>query len=140
MMIEQEHFFCARIEIHTHAVAHLLGIARDQKSQSIRAVLQYDLLLLTEGVSMGDLDLVEDVFAEFGSEVFFNKVAVKPGKPVVFARARKTLVFGLPDNPVSVSTNFDLLVRPAICRMMGNAVYQNQIVGARKLCTGVDMV
>lgn len=113
---------------------YLLGIARDQKAQLrelIQRGLQYDLLLLTGGVSMGDLDLVEDVFSEFDFEIFFNKVAVKPGKPVVFARAGKTLIFGLPGNPVSASTVFELLVRPAIRKMMGNAVYQNPIVSAR---------
>lgn len=113
---------------------HMLGIARDQKSQLaalIRSGLQYEVLLLTGGVSMGDLDLVEDVFAEFGFEIFFNKVAVKPGKPVVFARAGKTLVFGLPGNPVSASTIFELLVRPAIRKMMGSVVYQNPMVQAR---------
>lgn len=113
---------------------HMLGIARDQKNQLaalIRNGLQYDVLLLTGGVSMGDLDLVEDVFAEFGFEIFFNKVAVKPGKPVVFARAGNTLVFGLPGNPVSASTIFELLVRPAIRKMMGNAVNQNPMVQAR---------
>ena len=116
------------------AQPHMLGIARDQKSQLaalIRSGLQYEVLLLTGGVSMGDLDLVEDVFAEFGFEIFFNKVAVKPGKPVVFARAGKTLVFGLPGNPVSASTIFELLVRPAIRKMMGSVVYQNPMVQAR---------
>ncbi len=123
----------AQIE-NARARPHLLGIARDQKSrlrELIQQGLQYDLLLLTGGVSMGDLDLVEAVFAEFGFEIFFNKVAVKPGKPVVFARAGKTLIFGLPGNPVSASTVFELLVRPAIRKMMGHAVYQNSIVMAR---------
>lgn len=117
-----------------HAVPHLLGIARDQKSrlrELIQRGLQYDVLLLTGGVSMGDLDLVEDVFAEFGFEIFFNKVAVKPGKPVVFARTGRTLIFGLPGNPVSAATIFELLVRPALRKMMGKVVYQNQIVSAR---------
>ncbi len=116
------------------AQPHALGIARDQKSQLrelIQCGLQYDLLLLTGGVSMGDLDLVEDVFAEFGFEIFFNKVAVKPGKPVVFARSGKTMLFGLPGNPVSAATIFELLVRPAIRKMIGNSVYQNPIVTAR---------
>lgn len=116
------------------AQPYLLGIARDQKSQLrelIQRGLQYDVLLLTGGVSMGDLDLVENVFAEFGFEIFFNKVAVKPGKPVVFARAGKTLLFGLPGNPVSAATIFELLVRPAIRKMMGHVVYQNPIVKAR---------
>jgi molybdopterin molybdotransferase len=133
--IRNSNSYCLFAQIEdAHATPHVLGIARDQKSQLrelIQRGLQYDVLLLTGGVSMGDLDLVEDVFAELGFEIFFNKVAVKPGKPVVFARAGKTLVFGLPGNPVSAATIFELLVRPVIRKMMGHAIYQNQIVSAR---------
>ncbi len=112
----------------------LLGIARDQQRdlhEKITSGLQYDLLLLTGGVSMGDLDLVEEVFAQFGFEIFFNKVAVKPGKPVIFARSGQTLIFGLPGNPVSAATMFELLVRPAMRKMMGCAAYSNPIVRAQ---------
>lgn len=116
------------------ARAALLGVARDQHQQ-IRELLQrglaYDVVLLTGGVSMGDLDLVEDVFAELGVQVFFNQVAVKPGKPVVFAKLGEKLIFGLPGNPVSAATTFELLVRPALRKLMGFSVYQNQIVAAQ---------
>lgn len=116
------------------ARADLLGVARDQHQQ-IRELLHrglaYDVVLLTGGVSMGDLDLVEDVFAELGVQVFFNQVAVKPGKPVVFARLGEKLIFGLPGNPVSAATTFELLARPALRKLMGFSVYQNQIVAAQ---------
>jgi molybdopterin molybdotransferase len=110
----------------------LLGIAKDTKAhlrQSIAEGLQYDLFLATGGVSMGDLDLVEDVFAELGLEIFFEKIAMKPGKPVVMARsAGGGLIFGLPGNPVSATTVFEVLVRPVMRKMMGFPVYQNQMV------------
>lgn len=110
----------------------LLGIAKDKKSflrNHIAKGMKYDLFLVTGGVSMGDLDLVEDVFAEFGLNVFFNKVAMKPGKPVVMAKsARGGLIFGLPGNPVSATTVFEVLVRPVLRKMMGFPVYQNQMV------------
>ncbi len=116
------------------ARATLLGVARDQHEQ-IRELLQRgladDVVLLTGGVSMGDLDLVEEVFAELGVQIFFNQVAVKPGKPVVFARLGGKLIFGLPGNPVSAATTFELLVRPALRKLMGFPVYQNQIVTAQ---------
>jgi molybdopterin molybdotransferase len=109
----------------------LLGIAKDTKANlrhRLAEGLQYDLFLATGGVSMGDLDLVEEVFAEFGLEVFFDKIAMKPGKPVVMARsAQGGLVFGLPGNPVSASTVFEVLVRPVMRKMMGFPVYQNQM-------------
>ena len=112
----------------------MLGVARDQKQElrdKIAHGLKKDLLLLTGGVSMGDLDFVEEVFAQFGFEIFFNKVAVKPGKPVVFARAGETLIFGLPGNPVSAATMFELLVRPAMRKMMGFEVHANAVVRAQ---------
>ena len=110
----------------------LLGIANDTKESlhaGIDEGLQFDLFLATGGVSMGDLDLVEDVFAEFHLEVFFDKIAMKPGKPVVMARSpRGGLVLGLPGNPVSATTVFEVLVRPVMRKMMGFPVYQNQMV------------
>lgn len=110
----------------------LLGIAKDNKNtlrSRIAEGLQYDLFLATGGVSMGELDLVEEVFAEFGFEIFFEKIAMKPGKPVVMARsAHGSLVFGLPGNPVSATTVFEVLVRPVMRKMMGFPVYQNQMV------------
>jgi len=110
----------------------LLGIAKDTKTDLRNCIaegLQYDLFLATGGVSMGDLDLVEKVFAEFDLEVFFDKIAMKPGKPVVMARSSAgRLIFGLPGNPVSATTVFEVLVRPAMRKMMGFPVYQNQMV------------
>jgi molybdopterin molybdotransferase len=110
----------------------LLGIAKDTKASLrhfIAEGLQHDLFLATGGVSMGDLDLVEEVFGEFGLEVLFDKIAMKPGKPVVMARSVNAgLIFGLPGNPVSAATAFEVLVRPVMRKMMGFPVYQNQMV------------
>lgn len=107
-------------EMGAHSVA--LGLASDDiKSLSgkIARGLKYDVLLVSGGVSMGDFDLVEDVFSEQGVEIFYDKVNIKPGKPTVFGRVRQTLVFGLPGNPVSASTVFEVLVRPALRKLMG---------------------
>ncbi|MFQ5640717.1 MAG: gephyrin-like molybdotransferase Glp [bacterium] len=104
------------------AVPELLGIAPDDPKQlttKILSGLKKDVLLITGGVSMGDLDFVEDVFAELGVRIFFDKMNIKPGKPSVFGKRKKTLVFGLPGNPVSASTIFELIARPALRKMMG---------------------
>lgn len=110
----------------------LLGVAKDAKASLRHRIadgLHYDLFLATGGVSMGDLDLVEDVLAEFGLEVFFTQVAMKPGKPVVMARStRGGIIFGLPGNPISATTVFEVLVRPVLRKMMGFPVYQNQMI------------
>lgn len=78
-----------------------------------------DLLLTTGGVSAGDYDLVGDVLSALGCEVLFHRVAIRPAKPVLFARRGPTLVFGLPGNPVSTAVAYDLLVLPALRTLAG---------------------
>lgn len=119
-----------------------LGIARDVKDElraKIDAGLRCDLLLLSGGVSAGDLDLVPQVLQEAGVREVFHKVNVKPGKPVymgcgigdvengkrgqlnhhVSHLTSHIPVFGLPGNPVSALVCFELFVRTAIRRMLG---------------------
>ena len=81
--------------------------------------LAADVLVLSGGVSAGDLDLVPDTFRRCGVEKVFHKVRLKPGKPVWFGVLRRaggatTLVFGLPGNPASSLVCFELFVRPAV--------------------------
>ncbi len=100
----------------------VLGNARDSLDDlraKITAGLEADALILSGGVSMGKYDLVEPVLSEFAAEVIFDAVAIRPGKPVVFALCKGKPVFGLPGNPVSTMVTFDLFVRPAIDILSG---------------------
>lgn len=99
-----------------------LGIAPDAKPALERLVgegLESDVLLLSGGVSMGELDLVEGVLEGLGCERRVDSVAIKPGKPLVFAVHASGVVFGLPGNPASAQVCFWLFVRPALRRLMG---------------------
>lgn len=94
-----------------------LGNARDTRDDlhaKISTGLRSDALILSGGVSAGKYDLVEPVLRELGAEFLFDAVAIRPGKPVVFAVCQGKPVFGLPGNPVSTMVTFDLFVRPAI--------------------------
>jgi len=94
-----------------------LGIAKDTAEDlraRITAGIQADALILSGGVSAGKYDLVEPVLKEFGADTVFDAVAIRPGKPIVFALCQGKPVFGLPGNPVSTMVTFDLFVRPAI--------------------------
>jgi molybdopterin molybdotransferase len=94
-----------------------LGIARDNLEDlrtQLRRGLEHDILIVSGGVSMGKYDLVEQVFAEFGVEILFDKIAMKPGKPTVFGHTGRTYVFGLPGNPISTIVSFHMFVRPLI--------------------------
>ncbi|HZT59444.1 MAG TPA: gephyrin-like molybdotransferase Glp [Pyrinomonadaceae bacterium] len=86
------------------------------------AASRSDVLVLSGGVSMGRYDFTKDALRALGAEIFFERVALRPGKPTVFARLpnqRRTLVFGLPGNPVSVSVTFNLFARAALRAMQG---------------------
>src|SRR6185295_3057757 len=78
-----------------------------------------DALILSGGVSMGVYDFTKAALRELGAEIFFERVALRPGKPTVFARLGQTLIFGLPGNPVSVSVTFNLFARTALRAMQG---------------------
>jgi len=99
-----------------------LGIARDSRddlADRIGAGLQTDLLLSTGGVSIGDRDHVQEVLQDYGFALGFWKVAIKPGKPVLFGSIGRQAVFGLPGNPAAAAATFELFVRPALRRLAG---------------------
>jgi molybdopterin molybdotransferase len=116
-----------------------LGIARDERAhlrERIDIGLQADLLVLSGGVSMGDKDFVPSELAAAGVRQVFHKVNVKPGKPVWFGvlergSNQRTLVFGLPGNPVSSLVCFELFVRPALRLLMGISPADPIAVSAR---------
>jgi molybdopterin molybdotransferase len=106
-------FSLAGMVLKSGAVPVLLPSVQDDLGRLEEALDQsgpLELLLTTGGVSMGKYDFVRDLLFEHG-EVFFWKVAMKPGGPVLFGRWRERLVLGLPGNPVSCMVVFLLLGR-----------------------------
>lgn len=116
----------------------VVPIAKDEisnlRSEIRNAVKKADILVITGGVSVGKYDHTKTALTEVGAEIFFDKVRLKPGKPAVFARLGKMLVFGLPGNPVSAAVTFHLFVRKAILRMQG-ATQSNANGGTAVLAT-----
>jgi molybdopterin molybdotransferase len=84
-----------------------------------KALSSADVLVMSGGVSAGKYDLVEPVLKVMGTEIFFDAVAIRPGRPAVFARCRGVWIFGLPGNPASTIVTFELFVRPAIELLQG---------------------
>jgi molybdopterin molybdotransferase len=102
----------------------ILGNATDRienLSANIQLGLHEDVLVLSGGVSMGKYDLVEDVLKALGATFFFDAVAIRPGKPAVFAMTANDAkpIFGLPGNPISTMVTFELFVAPAIDILSG---------------------
>ncbi len=107
------------------AEPHIFPIIGDDlselRSQISQAARTADILITTGGVSVGKYDLTKPALRELGADIFFDKVALKPGKPTVFGKLKKTFIFGLPGNPVSAAVTFHLFVRLLIDRMMASA-------------------
>jgi molybdopterin molybdotransferase len=100
----------------------ILGNATDRVenlAENIQRGLQEDILVLSGGVSMGKYDLVEDVLKTLGAKFYFEAVAIRPGKPAVFAMRHAKPIFGLPGNPISTMVTFQLFVVPAIDLLSG---------------------
>jgi len=91
----------------------------DAHRSAIGSGLEADVLVTSGGVSVGELDLVRRVEAELGVEEVFWGVSMKPGKPVSFGVRDRTLVFGLPGNPVSALVGALLFVAPALRALQG---------------------
>lgn len=109
--------FCDRAGAAT-TVFQNVGDELEPLSKTIRSALrEHDVVVTTGGVSVGKYDLTKAAFAKVGAKIAFEKVALKPGKPTVFATRSKKLLFGLPGNPVSAAVTFHLFVRRAIMLM-----------------------
>ena len=89
--------------------------------EALETGFQADALVTSGGVSVGPHDLVRSVGRDLGVEEVLWGVAVKPGKPLWFGVRNRTLVFGLPGNPVSTLVCFELFVRPAVLALQGVA-------------------
>jgi molybdopterin molybdotransferase len=101
-----------------------LGIARDD-ADALRAIAAratgVDLLVTIGGASVGDRDLVQSVLGEIGLEVDFWKIAMKPGKPLMFGAFNGIPMIGLPGNPVSALVCAILYLRPALLALQGSS-------------------
>lgn len=104
------------------AIPHRLGVARDTVEslrEKFSEAIQYDLIITSGGVSVGDFDLVKNIMAEQG-QINFWRINMRPGKPVAFGHIHGVPLLGLPGNPVSAAVTFELFSRPVIRKMMGH--------------------
>ena len=86
--------------------------------RALRECSQADVIVTSGGVSVGDFDLVKEALARVG-QIHFWKVAIRPGKPLVFGEIAGKPLFGLPGNPVSSMVAFEVFVRPALDQIRG---------------------
>ena len=100
----------------------LLGTVKDSVP-SIRAAVRRaknaDVLVTSGGASVGEHDLVRKALEAEGIPLAFWKIAMRPGKPLMFARSKKQRIIGLPGNPVSALVCARVFIKPLLDRLLG---------------------
>ncbi|UOQ85314.1 molybdopterin molybdotransferase MoeA [Gracilibacillus salinarum] len=105
------------------AIPHYYGQLADDLESSIEkisAVLEeVDFLITTGGVSVGDFDLLPEIYQALEADVLFNKVAMRPGSVTTVSTTANKLLFGLSGNPSACYVGFELFTRPLIDHYLG---------------------
>ncbi len=121
------HFLLAALKELGFRDVRYLGIIPDDRETmmaKIREGLALDFLLVSGGVSMGDVDIVPDCLAACGVRQILHKIAVKPGKPIFAGESPAGgIVIGLPGNPVAVLVHFPMFIRPLLLKASGATEY-----------------
>lgn len=107
-----------------HAPDQMVAIA-----ECVEQLADFDVLVLTGGVSAGQFDFVPDALRQAGAEIVFHKVLQKPGKPLLFARRNNQLIFGLPGHPLACHFSFHRYVASAIRKMQGQDARRPVLTG-----------
>jgi len=85
----------------------------------IATLKNYDAVMTTGGISMGDADFLEEAFVANGLEVLFHGVNVKPGRPTMMGKMGQTFVMAMPGNPMTALLNIFLLSVPILRKLQG---------------------
>jgi molybdopterin molybdotransferase len=111
-----------------------MGVVRDDpallEAAFAKAALQADAIITSGGVSVGEADFTKAMMKKLG-DVAFWKIAMRPGRPMAVGRIGKSVLFGLPGNPVAVMVTFLAFVRPALLRMMGSTAKPAPLLRAK---------
>jgi molybdopterin molybdotransferase len=113
-----------------------MGVVRDEpallEAAFAKAALDADAIITSGGVSVGEADFTKAMMKKLG-DVAFWKIAMRPGRPMAVGRIGKSVLFGLPGNPVAVMVTFLAFVRPALLRMMGSKAQPSPLLRAKSL-------
>ncbi|MFP6311255.1 molybdopterin molybdotransferase MoeA [Helicobacter pylori] len=101
---------------------HFLGVLKDDKNLQLKILesQDYDVILSSAGVSVGDKDFFKDALKERNALFYYEKVNLKPGKPVTLARLNQSIIIGLPGNPLSCLVVLRVLILPLLERLSLN--------------------
>ncbi len=114
--------------------ADYCGVIPDNLEQSkeyFKQMKTYDALVTTGGISMGEADFVEDALLYNGLIPLFHGVNIKPGRPTMVGKMRKTIVASMPGNPLAAYVNAFLFLVPLFKKLQGSSNFEHQIVVAK---------
>lgn len=113
-----------------------LGVVRDEpellQAAFLRATTTADAIITSGGVSVGEADYTKEMMKRLG-DVAFWKIAMRPGRPMAVGHIDRSVLFGLPGNPVAVMVTFLVFVRPALLQMMGSTAAPPPLLRARSM-------
>lgn len=113
-----------------------LGVVRDDpaalEAAFLDAAVRSDAIITSGGVSVGEADFTKTMMRKLG-DVAFWRIAMRPGRPMAVGRIGRSLLFGLPGNPVAVMVTFLAFVRPALLQLMGSRAMAPPLLQARSL-------
>ncbi len=112
----------------------LLGTARDdidEISRMITGANDFDVCITTGGASVGDYDLIGEIFAKLGITILFERISMKPGMPVLAGVKDGKLYIGLSGNPAAASVAFEQVIRPVLLKMAGRTNWWRPVVKAQ---------
>lgn len=112
------------------------GVVPDSLEKSvefIKNLKNYDVIITTGGISMGDADFVGEAFLQNGLQTAFHGVNIKPGRPIMMGKMDKTAVICLPGNPLTAMVNIYLFVIPMLNKLQGNSSFYHETSFAMNL-------
>lgn len=108
------------------AVIPIVSDQIDETLEALSRVAATDMVISTGGASVGDYDIMRHAFAQFGCEMLFWKLKLKPGTPASVGQKGKQLFFSLSGNPAAAMVTFELLVHPALRKLAGYSAFESE--------------
>ena len=100
-----------------------IGDTVEQLEVAIKDSLNADIIITSGGMNFGDKDFTKEAFTNCGMTALFNRVNIKPGRPVAFGTIGHTAIINLPGNPLAGMVNFEIFIRTLIHKMSGTSAY-----------------
>ncbi len=116
--------------------ATYIGVVPDDLQKSIdfvKSLKNYDVIITTGGISMGDADFVGEAFKQNKLKTIFHGVNIKPGRPIMMGTMDNTFVICLPGNPLTAVVNMHLFVVPVLRKIQGHDKYYHNIENAQNI-------